>query len=257
MFSLRALFAIGVALASCLFGLSAQAQSQGGGAYCSPTGALVIFAVDITTPYDQTDKSVIVGMTDKILGNLRGGDRLVVRTIGDSHTHSERLIERCVPYCAANGSLDRLFNCSDGAIRTDAERMRLEVVGALRNRLSKFEELKHSDIVRTIHSIASEEARDGRPLKLFIYSDLVENSDYFSPRYLFSYSTQRLIDGLKIYKLIAPLRDAEIVVAGLGRWDGSDRRALTVAELNKLKEFWGAYFKESGANSVTMSLNPP
>lgn len=242
-----------LSIPSCLTQARAQSRS---GAYCADTGATVVFAVDVTTPYDQTDKNVIITMTDKILGSIRGGDKLVIRTIADSHTRSERLIERCVPYCPGDGTIDRLFKCSDGVIRTDTERMRVEIVSALRSRLAKFEELKYSDIVRTIFAIATEEAKEGHRFSLFVYSDLIENSDYFSPRYLFSYPTQKLLFGLKHYKLIAPLQNAEVVVSGIGRWDSRDRRALTVTELNKLTEFWKAYFQESGAHKISISQNP-
>lgn len=243
-----------------LFALWCAAPSDaqaGNEAYCSATAGIVVFAVDVTTPYDQTDRGVIISMTDKILGALRGGDKLIIRTIADSHTRSERLIERCMPYCAADGSFGKFFKCSDGVIRTDTERVRAEIISSLRARLTRFEELKYSDIVRTIHTITAEEVREGRHFYLYVYSDLIENSDYFSPRYLFSYPTVKLISGLHHYKLIASLRGAEVVVSGIGRWDSRDRRPLNVAELNKLTDFWRAYFQESGAQKISISQNPP
>lgn len=246
-----------VASAVCLLAIVLASGAASANDYCSSSGAVVVFAVDVTTPYDQTDKDAIVSVTDKILNSLRGGDKIIIRTIADSHTHSERLIQKCVPYCPAQGVIGRLFDYADGAIRTDAERMRIEVIAALRARLSNFVELKYSDIVRTIFSISSDEPIVGRPFRLYIYSDLIENSDYFSPTYLFSYSTKRLLDGLKQYKLIAPMNDAEVWVAGVGRWDSRDRRPLKVSELEKLKEFWDSYFRESGAKKISISQNPP
>src|ERR1039457_3968679 len=71
--------------------------------YCRSAGHTVIFLIDVTTPYDQTDKSAIVRMTDEIFSSIKGGDKLVIRTITDSHTHSERLIERCIPNCSEEG----------------------------------------------------------------------------------------------------------------------------------------------------------
>lgn len=240
---------------TCLIGNAhAQlAQPQDNKAYCRAKSPIVVFLIDITTPYDQTDKDAIVRTTDNILSSLKGGEKIIIRTIADSHTRSERLIEGCVPFCAANGTLDRLFNCSDGVIRTDLERLRANVIGALKKRLSNFEELPHSDIVRTIYSVSNNEANKGQQLVVYIYSDMVENSDYFPSRYLFSYSLKKLLDGLKIYKLMANLRGAEIHVSGVGRSDSKDRRPLTIKESNKLKEFWFAYFKECGAETVTIS----
>jgi hypothetical protein len=229
------------------------AQPQENKSYCQPDSPIVIFLVDITTPYDQTDKDAIVRTTDDILSSLKGGEKLVIRTIGDSYTHSERLIERCVPSCPAQGEMARLLHCSDGVIRTDLERVRADVINALKKRLANFAELKHSDIVRTINSVVNEETNKRQHLVLYIYSDLIENSDYFSTHYLFTYSVSRLINGLKIYKLIPDLKGAEVHVSGVGRNDTKDRRPLSIIQLNKLTEFWKAYFKECGATTITIS----
>src|SRR4051812_4061660 len=74
------------------------AQTQETNGYCQAKSPTVIFLVDITTPYDQTDKDAIVRTTDSILSSLKGGEKLIVRTIADSHTHSERLTEECVRF---------------------------------------------------------------------------------------------------------------------------------------------------------------
>lgn len=230
---------------------SAQIYSNEG--YCSKTGRTVIFAVDITTPYDEADKKSIVELTNHVLSSVNGGDKLVIRTIADSHAHSERLIQRCIPYCPAKGTFGRLFDCSDGLIRTHTEKMRDEVIGALRKKLSTFQELPYSDIVRSIVKIVNEDANPDNDLIVYLYSDLIENSDYFSSGYLFSYSTQKLLDGLKIYKQMANLKNAEIQVSGVGRAGTQDRHPLKITQMNKLMEFWTAYFRECGAKKVTIS----
>ena len=164
---------------------TAIAQTSDNRSYCKSDGRIALFLVDITTPYDQTDKDLIVRATDKILASLTGGEKVIIRTITDSVTRSEQLVERCIPFCAAEG-LGRLFLCNDGAIRTDRENVYEDIVGSLRQRLSKFEERRHSDIVRTVLLAAKEEAVNGRKLSLYIYSDLIENSEYISGRRFFS-----------------------------------------------------------------------
>src|SRR6476660_1162446 len=154
---------------------TAIAQTNDNRSYCKSDGRIALFLVDITTPYDQTDKDLIVRATDKILAALTGGERVIIRTITDSVTRSEQLVERCIPFCAAEG-LGRLFLCNDGAIRTDRENVYEDIVGSLRQRLSKFEEKRQSDIVRTVLLAAKEEAVNGRKLSLYIYSDLIEKS---------------------------------------------------------------------------------
>lgn len=231
------------------------AQGKENRDYCLQSGTIRLVLIDITTEYDQRDKAVVVGTLDEVFAAAKGGDRIVVKTIADSHAKSERLIERCVPQCAADGFFNRLFNCSDGLLRTDTETMRDDIVKILRSRLAKFEELKYSDIVRTITMSSREESRAGQQLNLYIYSDLIENSDYFPGRYLFVQPLRVLMDGLKKWNLIAALNGVEVLVSGVGRAGTVDRRPLTVPELNKLNEFWQAYFQEGKAKSVKISQN--
>jgi hypothetical protein len=248
-------FVMTVVLSNLILLTCANAQIRNNNEYCNGSGPVRLFLIDVTTPYDQTDKDIIAGVMTEVFSSAKGGDRLVVRTIADSHTRSERLIERCIPYCEAEGFYNRLTKCSDGIIRSDTDIVRQDVLNALRNRLSKFEELKYSDIIRTLDTVAKEESRGDRPFVFYIYSDLIENSDYLSGRAFFYYSTSFLIEGLKKLNLIAPLRDSEVRIAGVGRSDSSGRRPLTINELNKVTEFWKAYFRESGAKSVIIGQN--
>ena len=114
----------------------------------------------------------------------------------------------------------RMLNCSDGVIRTDFEAVRAEVIAAMRNKLATFDELSYSDIVRTIFSVLQEERRELGAVSLYVYSDLIENSDYFPSKYLFSYNLQRSIFGLQHYKLIPDLKGATVQVGGPG-WHGA------------------------------------
>jgi hypothetical protein len=233
---------------------TALAQTGDNRSYCKSDGRIALFLVDITTPYDQTDKDLIVKATDKILASLVGGEKVIIRTITDSHTRSEQLVERCIPFCAAEG-LSRIFLCNDGAIRTDRENVYEDIVGSLRQRLSKFEERRHSDILRTVLLAAKEDAINGHKLSLYIYSDLIENSEYLSGRKFFSTAVPRLIATLQKDKLIPSLKNADVHIAGVGRGGTKDRRPLTVAEQRKVSEFWEAYFKEAGANSIDIGQN--
>jgi len=232
----------------------AIAQTSDNRSYCKADGRIALFLVDVTTPYDKTDKDIIVKATDKILASLNGGEKIIIRTITDSHTRSEQLIERCIPYCAAEG-FSRIFLCNDGAIRTDREGVYADIVESLRQRLAKFEETRHSDILRTVVLAAKEDAVQGRPLSLYIYSDLIENSDYLPGRKFFSTPVDRLIGQLRKDKLIAPIKNANVIAAGVGRGGTKERRPLGVAEQRKVTDFWTAYFKASGAKSVEVGQN--
>jgi hypothetical protein len=120
--------------------------------------------------------------------------------------------------------------------------------------LESFQELKYSDIIRTINADAQEEARQGQVLNLYIYSDLIENSDQLiSNKNFFRYKPLFLIGALRRFKLIAPLSNSDVQVAGVGRSDAADRQPLSINDQNFLLEFWKAYFKASGAANVAIS----
>jgi hypothetical protein len=102
---------------------------------------------------------------------------------------------------------------------------------------------------------AQEDAVNGHKLSLYIYSDLIENSEYLPGRKFFSTPVPQLVTMLQKDKLIPPLKDAEVHIAGVGRGGTKERRPLTVAEQRKVTEFWNAYFKLSGANSIDIGQN--
>lgn len=223
--------------------------------YCHQGGAARLVLIDITTPYDDADKLVIEAMLRGVFAAVKGGDRITVRTIADSYTRSERLIERCAPYCAAEGVAARLLGCNDGVIRADRDTVQQEILATLRKRLSHFAELKHSDILRTIDAAAREDYRPPGPVHLYIYSDLLENSELLARPALFGFTAPApALTNLQKMRLIPLLRDAEIRVAGVGRSDAPDRRPLGVRYLNGLRGFWTAYFQAAGARHVSIGL---
>ncbi len=231
-------------------GPSAVGQARLNKDYCSSTGANLILAVDITTPYDAKDKELLVRAVGEIFETLHGGDRIVVRTIGAASTSSERLIDKCVPRCRANSTWDKMFNCNEGIILNDTKQVKHLLLQSLSARLAQFEEQPRSDIIRTIVSISREEGQRDHAQILYVFSDLIENSDYISGRSFFTTDTKKLLQYLKRYDLIAPLDGIDVRVFGFGR-DGTPARApLTVPARKKALDFWTAFFRESKAKSV-------
>jgi hypothetical protein len=218
--------------------------------YCKAAGTARLILIDITTPYDKTDKDAINSIVQRILLGAGEGDRILIRTITDSFTKSERLIERCIPSCEAEGF--RRLTCNDGLIRIDRDRVRNDIIEALAARLSTFEELKYSDIIRTINRSANEDIGGSRKIEFIIYSDLIENSDYLITRSFFYYSTDFLIAGLRKLGFIPDLHGAKVSVAGVGRSDSKDRHPLNLKEMAKVNEFWKAYFSEAKAGSISI-----
>src|SRR4029078_629851 len=94
-----------------------QAQTIDWKRYCADDGRDVLLFLDVTTPYDAQDKTILVDGLQRIVAGLKGGDPIVIRTIGESAARSERLIDRCIPFCPPKGFWeDLLSDCTGGLI---------------------------------------------------------------------------------------------------------------------------------------------
>ncbi|MEO8421042.1 MAG: hypothetical protein ABI457_07605 [Hyphomicrobium sp.] len=231
------------------------ASPQSNKDYCAPDGTNLVFVIDTTTPYDAKDKDLLVRAVGEIFETMRGGDRVVIRTISESFSTSERLIDRCVPRCEAKNIWDDIFKCNQGIVANDTKKIKHEVAQALRDRLMRFKEQPRSDIIRTLSNLSREEVQRGGRRVMYVFSDMIENSDHMSGRTFFTTPTPQLIRYLRKYGLLASLKGAEVHVFGVGR-DGTPSRApLNVAALQKIMEFWKTYFQASNAQSIEISPN--
>jgi len=150
---------------------------------------------------------------------------------------------------------DDIWKCNQGLVVNDTKKIKHEVVESLRVRLSHFKEQPRSDIIRTISNLSREEAQRGGRKVLYVFSDLIENSDHISGKTFFTTDTRRLIQYLKKYGLLASLEGVDVRVFGVGR-DGTPARApLTVPAVQKIMDFWNAYFQASKAQSIEISPN--
>jgi hypothetical protein len=233
----------------------ASAQSRGNKEYCNPDGANVVFAIDTTTPYDDRDKEQLIRGVQEIVESRQGGDRLVIRTITESFTTSDHVIDRCFPRCAEETFWGRLFNCNEGKTVGDIKKLKREIIESLRTELANFSEQPRSDIIRTLAYVSREEMPLGRYTQLYIFSDLIENSDHMPSRSLFSVNPKLLLSNLKRSDVISTLDGVEVHAFGVRR-DGTSKRApLPVGSLQRLLEFWTAYFKASKARSIEILPN--
>lgn len=223
--------------------------------YCETGGTNLLFVIDTTTPYDAKDKELLIRAVQEMFGILHGGERLVIRTITDSFSTSHRVVERCIPRCKATGWLDDLINCNQGLIVNETKKAKNDIVEAFRTHLSIVTPRARSDIARTLTNISREDARSGGKNLVYLFSDMIENSDHVPGRLFFSVENKRLLAHMKKYGLIASLKGAEVHVFGFGR-DGTDaRNPLQVGTQQKLSDFWRMYFTAAGANLVEIGQN--
>jgi hypothetical protein len=249
-------FFVFVALALLALPTPAPAQAIDWNGYCSPSAKRVLLLVDITTPYDTQDKQILVDGLQSIVGKLGDGDRIVIRTIADSYTHTEKLIDRCMPYCPPMSFWDELFsNCTGGLILNHKRTLIAEIRASVRGKLDQFKELEHSEIVGTIAQSAKEVLSPEQGAEVYIFSDLIENSEYIPGGAFREEPNAALIARIEADNFLPNLEGAAVKIFGVGRGGGEERAPLSVPRLNKLLDFWNTLFERSGAAPVTISQN--
>jgi hypothetical protein len=204
----------------------------------------------VTTPYDDLDRRALVGGIEAVLKELDGGERLSFRTIEDSFARSARVLETCFPGCPDGAFGDLFSQCTEGRVIQDKKALRGRVVNGIGKRLAEATELPHSEIVRTLAISASEEYREGRPNRFFMFSDMIENSEHLPGREFFSVPNETLIGLLADKRLIPNLMGAEIVAFGIGRGGAGGREGLPQDRLAKLQDFWDLFFRAAGASAT-------
>lgn len=234
----------------------ATAQSIDWQRYCAPEGKNVLLFLDVTTPYDAQDKTILVDGLQRIVADLKGGDRIVIRTIGDSATHSERLIDKCMPYCPPKGFWeDLLSDCTGGLILNHKRLLIAEMRDKTRARLDNFRELEFSDIVTTLALVSREELPGKKEAEVFLFCDLIENSPFMPGGEFLMLPNDGLLKRIHDNQLVPQFSGAKVHVFGVGRGGTAERAALPVERLNKILAFWTSVFREGGATSVDINQN--
>lgn len=234
----------------------AQAQSIDWQRYCSPEGKNILLFLDVTTPYDAQDKTTLVDGLQRIVAGLKGGDRIIIRTIGDSATHSERLVDRCMPYCPPKGFWeDLLSDCTGGLILNHKRVLIAEIRDKTRARLDNFTELEYSDLVTTLALVSREELTSLKESEVFLFTDLIENSPFMPGGEFLMLPNADLLKRVNDNQLLPQLRGARVHIFGVGRGGTAERAPLPIERLNKIIAFWSSLLKEGGAANVDINQN--
>ena len=234
----------------------AQAQSINWERYCAPEGRNILLFLDVTTPYDAQDKTILVDGLQRIVSGLKGGDRIIIRTIGDSAAHSDRLVDKCMPYCPPKGFWeDLLSDCTGGLVLNHKRILIAEIRDKARARLDNFRELEFSDIITTISLVSREELSGKKETEVFLFSDLIENSPFMPGGEFLMLPNVDLLKRVGENQLLPQLQGAKIHVFGVGRGGTADRTALPIERLNKILEFWNSLFRDGGSQSVDINQN--
>jgi hypothetical protein len=239
-----------------LTSIPAHSQPIDWDAYCDDKGKTVLLLLDITTPYDEQDQKTLVSGFETLIKKLGDGDRLVIRTITDDDTHAEKLIDRCMPHCDSESFWnDLLSKCTAGVILNHRRTLLADIGRAVRNRLNSFQELDNSEIVGTIARASKETFPPGVQAELYIFSDMIENSDYIPGKTFFQERNESLLRRIERDRQLPSLNGAMVRVFGVGRGGGPGRTPLPFKSMNKLNDFWDGLLKRAGASDVKISQN--
>lgn len=221
--------------------------------FCRPDADQVIILVDVTTAFDERSKEQFQRGISAIVSALSPGEQLRIVTIEDSYAASKPLYGGCVPYCPS-GFFDWFFSdCTEGVLRLEKTRQQNEIVAALRGRLETVTvDLDWSDIVRTIY-YATEHRIAGAHLDLFVFSDLIENSEFMAGRTFWSQKPEKSIAQIKANGFLPDFRDATVRAFGVGRGGSMGRHPLTQDRILALHGFWKHYFDAAQATDAQVS----
>jgi hypothetical protein len=224
--------------------------------YCAPEAASVVFMLDVTTPYDDIDRTVLRDSALKVFDRLEGGEKLTIVTIEDSFSHSRRLIEACIPFCPDDGSIVEILlsDCTAGKLLQDRKELASHLRDALGVMLEASSELPRSDIVRTIYYAMKGDAGVAPThVELYVFSDMLENSGFITLRDLFGSKTAWLVQKAEQDNLVPNIPGATVRIFGVGRRHSAGKPELSVAEMQRLTDFWRGYFAAAGAATVEVS----
>lgn len=217
--------------------------------YCSPKADNVVVYVDRTTNYDAKDKRDLLDGVSAIFGALKGGERFSIRTIADSFASSESLIDACMPVCASQGFFGDLFSsaCTEGVAINDRNHLRDRVVAMVEKLLDSYSDLPYSAIVQTLALTANAEIKPDQSNRLFLFTDLLENSKYLPGRDFLNQPNAQLLSKIEGDRLVPDFHGAVIKVFGVGRSGLPGRPPLDQPLLTKVMDFWTQYFAAAHA----------
>lgn len=212
--------------------------------YCEFSGRIVLIVLDQTTQYDELDRELLHDGLGAIVDRLEAGDRVIVHTITDEWTRSNKLFDDCHPGCARRGVLDWM-TCSEVLTKQRSRAFREKLAAALRAIMQNLIEYSRSAITETLVSLTSIYRDEGLE-QLVVFGDLIENSDTLPwPAILKENGTEQQHAGLN-----PDVSGVSIRVFGFGRFHDDVRRSLLPHEGKGVIEFWDSFFRSGGATSV-------
>lgn len=248
----RAFLAVAVIALAALAPLNA-AHADSKTDYCRFGTKASLFLIDRTTPYDDTDRRVVIDSVGAVIDSLGEGDRIVVATIGSHYSMSERVINACKPGCPRtnNPIQSMLGQCSQMRAMADERDFKSRLRLVIRPLLQATAESPNSDISGTIAQWTQRPPGDRTFTNVYVFSDMLENSQALPWR---QFRTLPAADSMAIVRrfgFMPAVRNSEVRIVGFGRLHDPGRPPLPADLDAKFRAFWIDYFQAGGARNVS------
>jgi hypothetical protein len=225
--------------------------------YCKYGNGVTLVLVDRTTQYDDLDRRIFVEGVDVLFGFLELGERVILQTIEDGYANSRKLFDSCLPGCPPTSVFGSLLSeCRGTVARADATRFKRDLAREIKAIVDAPQSFPRSEIILTISTLTSQYATvhdngtQKKLTKLFVFSDLLENSASVPWPQIATPSTDRTLARVKQLGSLPRLAAAKVYVYGFGRLHDPARSSLTPEMRQSLIKFWTSYFNTGGAGEV-------
>lgn len=241
------------ALALCAIAWTPPARAEAESGYCRYSERAALFLVDRTTPYDDVDRRTVVDSIGAVVESLGVGDRIVIATIGDHYSLSQRVIDECKPGCphTSNPLSDMIAGCRSMVAMRDERDFMGRVISRVRPLVTTPDQAAHSDITGTIAQWTQHPPAGRAFGEIYVFSDMLENSQALPWAAFRDAPPEQSLAIARQYFLMPAAHGARVRIVGFGRLHDRARDPLPADLDLRVRSFWRAYFAAGGAREVS------
>ncbi|MEA1888742.1 MAG: hypothetical protein U9N50_03025 [Pseudomonadota bacterium] len=224
--------------------------------YCSQgQGRTVLFLIDRTSAFDEQDKKNFADGVDTLFKQLQTGERLIIHTLTEDFSGSEKIFDACRPGCLEQGLVSGLFSqCRASRAKVDERKYIRDVLTSVKPMILTQEKYPNSEIIETI-AFMMQEYEHYKPARLIIFSDMIEHSRLAKFGHLKEKNIQPLLGKLDRLDLIKSMQGVDVEVFGFGRDHSAQRHGLKAELKWNIEQFWQAYFDRAQAMGFHLGRN--
>lgn len=216
--------------------------------YCQQSNKEALLFVDATNDWreDRADKEALLAGLNSIVASLEPGQRIRIVTIVDSHAKSRLLFNGCVPKCRETGFISK---CRQLNANIEYQRFIERIARAILQLLDGPGTTQSAILLTLREWLTDKPSRD-----VFIFSDLIENSDLVSWRRDGYWEGKdgliQFLESAGSKRYCGRLHGNSVWVFGFGRDHTKERHDLPGPLLVRATTAWQTFLRACGAVGV-------